>query len=182
MDFSLGFQYRILAILPAAVFLFLGITRLTDLWRRHSITKSKLDALACVKIFLCAVLIASLASTLALLPRDGWGDWASTAYGVELSASIVLAPLSYMHHTRRPAPSTLITCYVLLTVLFSATQLRTYATTPLKDLRFFPAFVVAFAARVCICLVEIMHKRRLLVASQKVRSHPSYLRAYSRFT
>lgn len=88
MDFSLGFQYRILAILPAAVFLFLGITRLTDLWRRHSITKSKLDALACVKIFLCAVLITSLASTLALLPRDGWGDWASTAYGVELSASV----------------------------------------------------------------------------------------------
>ncbi|KAL1677361.1 hypothetical protein EV122DRAFT_265827 [Schizophyllum commune] len=88
MDFSLGFQYRILAILPAAVFLFLGITRTTDLWRRHSITKSALDALVCVKLTLYAVLLASLAATLGLLPRDGWAEWATTAFGLELAATV----------------------------------------------------------------------------------------------
>ncbi|KAF9077092.1 P-loop containing nucleoside triphosphate hydrolase protein [Rhodocollybia butyracea] len=162
MDFTLGFQYRIMSIIPSVAFVFFALLRVTFLSQKTRITRNIFDLLSCAKLFFGSMLFVSLLATIVLVPKDDWGFWATRAYTVEVVASVFVLTLSYLHHTRRPAPSTLLTLYLLLSVLMSATQLRTYAITGLDHEAFFPAFATSFSVRVCLLLVEFWHKRRLL--------------------
>ncbi|KIK69354.1 hypothetical protein GYMLUDRAFT_35426 [Collybiopsis luxurians FD-317 M1] len=167
MDFTLGFQYRILAILPCTIFAFCAFIRVIFLVQSPRITTRVLDLLACVKLVFAMALFASLLGTVSLVPRDGWGAWATRAYALDTATAALILPLSYLHHTRRPAPSTLLILFLALSVLLSATQLRTYAITSLKNEAFFPAFATSFAARACLLFAELWHKRRSIKRDHK---------------
>ncbi|KAK0209206.1 P-loop containing nucleoside triphosphate hydrolase protein [Desarmillaria ectypa] len=162
MDLTLGFQFRFMSILPAAIFIFCGVFRAASLVRSPQVTRRAIDLLSAVKLLLGTILVAFLAVTLAYIPRDDWGKWATAGYALELVAAICLLVISYLHHTRCFAPSTLIGLYLFLSVLFAATQLRTYVTTGFLHAKYFAPFVVSFAARTCCLVAELAQKRRLL--------------------
>ncbi|PBK93614.1 P-loop containing nucleoside triphosphate hydrolase protein [Armillaria gallica] len=169
MDLTLGFQFRFMSILPAAIFIFCGVFRAASLVRSPQVTRGAIDLLSVVKLLLGTILAVFLAVTLAYVPRDDWGKWATAGYALELVAavSICLSIISYLHHTRCFAPSTLIGLYLFLSVLFSAAQLRTYVTADFLHAKYFAPFVVSFAARACYLVAELAQKRRFLREADK---------------
>jgi ATP-binding cassette subfamily C (CFTR/MRP) protein 1 len=86
--FACACRSRILAILPAAVFITIALVRAADLYRRPRITRSSVDVLSALKLVVCGCLVVSITVTLALFPRAGWGSWATRAYAVELVATV----------------------------------------------------------------------------------------------
>ncbi|KAK0465925.1 P-loop containing nucleoside triphosphate hydrolase protein [Desarmillaria tabescens] len=167
MDLTLGFQFRFMSILPASIFIFCGVFRAASLARSPEVTRRAIDLLSAVKLLLGTILVATLAVTLAYVPRDDWGKWATAGYALELVAVICLIAVSYLHHTRCFAPSTLIGLYLFLSVLFAAAQLRTYATASSLHAKYFAPFVVSFAVRTCYLVAELAQKRRFLRETDK---------------
>ncbi|KAK0501032.1 P-loop containing nucleoside triphosphate hydrolase protein [Armillaria luteobubalina] len=141
MDLTLGFQFRFMSILPAAIFIFCGVFRAASLVQSPQVTRRAIDLLSAVKLLLGTILAVFLAVTLAYVPREDWGKWAIAGYALELVAAICLSVVSYLHHTRCFAPSTLIGLYLFLSVLFSAAQLRTYVTANFLHAKYFAPFV-----------------------------------------
>ncbi|KAF9033283.1 P-loop containing nucleoside triphosphate hydrolase protein [Hymenopellis radicata] len=167
MDFTLGFQYRFMSIVPSVILIAYSATRLKSLVQAHQVTKNVVDILSAFKLALGLTLFAATAACIALVPRTGWGYWATAAFSLELVTSLCVASLSYLHHTRECAPSSLIGIYSFLSSLFAATQLRTYVLSSLLHAPFFPAFVVAFSARACLIIAEFANKRRFLRDTEK---------------
>lgn len=77
-----------MSILPAAIFIFCGTFHAVSLVRSPQVTRRTIDLLSAVKLVLGAILVAVLAATLAYVPRDGWGKWATVGYALELVAAV----------------------------------------------------------------------------------------------
>ncbi len=77
-----------MSILPAAIFVFCGAFRAASLVRSPQVTRRVVDLLSAVKLLLGAILAIFLAVTLAYVPRDDWGKWATAGYALELIAAV----------------------------------------------------------------------------------------------
>ncbi|KIY47688.1 P-loop containing nucleoside triphosphate hydrolase protein [Fistulina hepatica ATCC 64428] len=161
MDFTLGFEFRILSILPSTLFLAIALLCIVPILRSIRITNRPFDVLALCKLAFPVLATAILVATLVCLPETGWRVWAARAYALELAAMITFAIVSYAHHTRCQAPSSLLATYALLSLLFSATQLRTFVQLPdYNNMRICLAVLVGI--RTVVLLAELAPKRRLL--------------------
>ncbi|CAG8181274.1 unnamed protein product [Penicillium nalgiovense] len=124
-DFTITFEQAILSIIPSVILLLAGPPRLLHLSRRQRKTRSEHDysfklvaasinfALQLSLLVLWSVSIASRTST--SIP--------SAALGFANSAIII--GLSYVEDIKSTSPSSLLTVYLLLSIVFDATQIRT---------------------------------------------------------
>ncbi|CAG7967353.1 unnamed protein product [Penicillium nalgiovense] len=124
-DFTITFEQAILSIIPSVILLLAGPPRLLHLSRRQRKTRSEHDyflklvaasinlPLQLSLLVLWSVSIASRTST--SIP--------SAALGYANSAIII--GLSYVEDIKSTSPSSLLTVYLLLSIVFDATQIRT---------------------------------------------------------
>lgn len=170
MDISLGFQWRLMWILPLAIFIFCSLVKMIMMFaieKTHTrITKHRFDVLSISKLTLICIQIGSIASVLHYNFFDNSNGTA--AYSLQLVSSIILLPLSYVQHTRAFAPSTLISAHLAVTSLFSATQLRSFVNAGLDTEKFFAGYCVFFASTCCLFFAELVEKRWLMKSTMKV--------------
>jgi ATP-binding cassette subfamily C (CFTR/MRP) protein 1 len=124
-DFTVMFEQSILSILPSALLLLLTPIRLYALYGEN--VKTVHDLRYRAKAAAVAVLAALQLSLLILwVSSDNLRTPSSIpAAALSFVNSLALGQLSYLEHTRSLQPSTLITAYLLLSLLFDATQART---------------------------------------------------------
>ncbi|KAJ5209119.1 ABC transporter integral membrane type 1 [Penicillium cf. viridicatum] len=124
-DFTITFEQAILSIIPSTILLLAGSPRLLHLSRCQRKTRSKHDyvlklaaasinfALQLSLLVLWSVSVASRTST--SIPSAILG----------LASSAIIIGLSYVEDIKSTRPSSLLTVYLLLSILFDATQIRT---------------------------------------------------------
>jgi ATP-binding cassette subfamily C (CFTR/MRP) protein 1 len=124
-DFTLMFEQSILSILPSALLLLLTPVRMYGLYGEN--VKTVRDLRYGAKAAAVAVLAALQLSLLILWATSDNLRTPSSIPAAALSFvnSLALGQLSYLEHTRSLQPSTLITVYLLLSLLFDAAQSRT---------------------------------------------------------
>ncbi|KAJ5401745.1 ABC transporter integral membrane type 1 [Penicillium crustosum] len=124
-DFTITFEQAILSIIPSTFLLLAGPTRILHLSRCQRKTRSGHDyflklaaasinfALQLSLLVLWSVSVASRTST--SIPSAALG----------LANSTIIIGLSYVEDIKSTCPSSLLTVYLLLSILFDATQART---------------------------------------------------------
>ncbi|KAJ5213416.1 ABC transporter integral membrane type 1 [Penicillium cf. viridicatum] len=103
-DFTITFEQAILSIIPSTFLLLAGLPRLLHLSRRQRKTRSGHDYF--LKL---SVSVASRTST--SIPSAALG----------LANSTIIIGLSYVEDIKSISPSSLLTVYLLLSILFDAT-------------------------------------------------------------
>ncbi|KYK57921.1 hypothetical protein DCS_04934 [Drechmeria coniospora] len=158
-DLTLLFEQTILTLLPAVVFIFAFPARFAFLSRRElrSRTSRLRSGVACA--LACLELALVIAWSLKLSAKTT----ASIASAVvNLVVALQIAGLSWMEDARSVRPSTLLSLYLLLTVLLDLPQARTLwlrQTDPFSA----PVFSAVVATKVLLLLLENVERRRYLL-------------------
>lgn len=164
-DFTLAFELYFFLIAPAALFLLVAPTRIYLLFARDRcvdglwLRNSKL-----------VVTIGYAALQLTLIALWAVNPMPASAAGIAASclstgASVFLALLSSLEHTRTLRPSSIVNTYLLSTFL-DAVVVRTlwlarYVTEDLRNV-----FTAAFALKACLLIMEAVEKRRFFCSEQ----------------
>ncbi|KAH8805144.1 ABC multidrug transporter [Xylogone sp. PMI_703] len=161
LDFTLLFEDTILSLLPLLVFIAAASIRLMYLSKRSI----KLIPNHFIS-FKLAINVVYAVLQLALLAL--WGDPSTnrtkattTAISLSLIAAAIFCALSHSEHRRSVKPSTLLTGFVLLTLLFDIARARTLWLRGIS-LTLTGVFTAATAVKFVVLLVETVEKRRLL--------------------
>lgn len=161
-DFTLGFEDVVLAVIPSALGMLLGATRLWYVRARRPKVRLRVQ-------FTPKAAIVSLLALLQIALLVLWGlqyrrpsTTSLPAAAVELTATLVMAFVSYAEHMKTLRPSTLLSLYLLLAVLFDIARARTLWLLRL-DLPLAPVFTACVAARAAWLVLEAWQKRRLLL-------------------
>ncbi len=77
-----------MSIAPSVILIAYSATRLKSLVRARRVTKNVVDILSAFKLALGLTLLAATAACVALVPRTGWGYWATAAFSLELVTSV----------------------------------------------------------------------------------------------
>ncbi|KUJ15876.1 putative multidrug resistance protein [Mollisia scopiformis] len=160
-DFTLMFEQTILSILPSALLLLLMPFRLFVLYGEN--IKTIRDVRYGAKAAAVAVFAAVQMSLLILWATyDNIRTPASVpAAALSFVNAIALGQLSYLEHTRSLQPSTLITTYLLLSLLFDAAQARTlYLRTDSNVLA--AVLTATIALKLTVLVLEAQNKRSSL--------------------
>lgn len=125
-DFTLTFEQAVLSIIPSTVLLLAGPLRLLYLTRCRSKTCSQ------QKNYLCKLVTSSVNLALQLSLLVLWSVSPSSqtstsipAASLGLADAVIILGLSYVEDRKSTRPSSLLTVYLLLSILFDATQIRT---------------------------------------------------------
>lgn len=161
-DFTLGFENVVLAIVPCVLGILLGATRLW--YVRASSPAIRLRARFTPKAAVVSLLALLQTGLIVLwaLQRRRPSHTSLPAAAVELAATLVLAFVSYAEHMKTLRPSTLLSLYLPLTVLFDIARARTLWLLRL-DLPMAPLFTACVAARAAWLVLEVWQKRRVLL-------------------
>lgn len=125
-DFTLSFEHSILSILPASVFIVLTPIHVNHLWRRQPCVKP--GVLLWLKMLSTLLLLSCQVASLALwavssVPRH---DLAVASAAVICVGSVCIFFLLYAEHIYSYRPSTLLSVYLTLMVLFDIAKTRSY--------------------------------------------------------
>lgn len=105
----------------------------------------------------------------------------AAAAAVSILTSLLLAVLSYLEHHRSPRPSTLITCYLVLTVFFDIIRTRTFFRV--ENARTVgAAFTVFSLLKFTVALLELKEKREWLLDPDDFSAPESTANFFNRFT
>ncbi|KAK2600118.1 hypothetical protein QQS21_005133 [Conoideocrella luteorostrata] len=158
-DFTLLFEQSILSTLPTAIFLILTFLRIWRLLRREQRLATGVVAAAKVVLVLA---VGGLQLALAVL----WSRDASTrtrmsiaSTVISLLASLTMAPLSWLEHTRTIKPSLLICSFLLLMTLLDMAQVRTLWTLPNANETIASLFTASYAIRTVLLILESLPKK-----------------------
>ncbi|KAH7319081.1 putative ATP-binding cassette transporter [Rhexocercosporidium sp. MPI-PUGE-AT-0058] len=160
-DFTLLFEQTILSISPATIFLLLMLTRLFHLYHvNNRALPSRL--LACKLVLSTTVALCQLA-LLVLWVLDSEtrtrASLASTA--INLVVDLEVPFLSYLEHVRSIKPSSVLTVFLLLSILLDLPQARTLYLQHDKN-----AIAALFSAiiglKLVLLLLEVQNKRSYL--------------------
>ncbi|KAI1862215.1 uncharacterized protein JN550_010371 [Neoarthrinium moseri] len=170
-DFTILFEESILAILPAACFLLLTPFRALRLLRRR--IRVRRNALYVCKL---AAIGAYIGLQLALLvlstnPRVRTHISIASAALTFLSG-LSLALLSHLEHSKSIRPSFLINFYLLLTVIFDATRVRTQWLAGVND-GVAGALTASLFVKGIVLVLEAGEKRSLLLGLDRHLSRES---------
>ncbi|KAK4444565.1 ABC transporter [Podospora aff. communis PSN243] len=157
-DFTRTFEQSILSIAPSALMISFACARLSYLFYRpivvHGGQRFLLLKATAISIFI-GLQIALLAVTCNdPAPKNRMSIPATT---LTLCASISLLPLSFLEHSRSPKPSTLLSTYLLLTLVFDIAQTRTQWLSFSQAL-FTKMFTASLATKMALLLLESQHK------------------------
>ncbi len=125
-DFTLSFEHSILSILPTSVFIILTPIHVNHLWRRQPCVQA--GVLLWLKMLSTLLLLSCQVASLVLwavssVPRH---DLAVASAAVACVGSISIFFLLYAEHIYSYRPSTLLSIYLTLMVLFDIAKTRSY--------------------------------------------------------
>ncbi|XHG07806.1 hypothetical protein AWENTII_010938 [Aspergillus wentii] len=125
-DFTLTFEQSILSIIPSAVLLLVGPLRLLYLSRCQSKTSSEHKHYL-LKLVAASINLALQISLLALwtVSPSARTSTSTPSAAMGLANAVIIIGLSYVEDRKSTRPSALLTVYLLLSILFDATQVRT---------------------------------------------------------
>lgn len=158
-DFTLAFELYFFLIAPAALFLLVAPTRIYLLFGRDRCV----DGLWLRNLKLL-VTIGYAALQLTLIALWAGNPMPASAAGIAASclstgASMFLALLSSLEHTRTLRPSSIVNTYLVSTfldaVVVRTLWLASYVTENLRNV-----FTAAFALKACLFIIEAVEKRR----------------------
>ncbi|CAG8909081.1 unnamed protein product [Penicillium egyptiacum] len=124
-DFTINFEQAILSIIPSTILLLAGPPRLLHLSRCERKTRSEHG---CFLKLVVASINFALQLSLLVLWSVSVASQTSTSIpsaALGLANSTIIIGLSYVEDIKSTSPSSLLTVYLLLSVLFDATQIRT---------------------------------------------------------
>ncbi|TVY56754.1 ABC transporter FUM19 [Lachnellula cervina] len=173
-DFTIRFELVFLSILPSCVFLPLSLWRAAWIAQRPIIVRAPV-----------LQIIKMLAGTsyvilhLALLVFIGVGSFNLPSLAVvsgvlQVLSGICVIVLSVFENNRSPRPSVLLSGYLSLTVLFDATEARTFwlsSTTTLEE-RFTILFTTTVAVKVVLLFLESRPKDKWILWDKKEPHSP----------
>ncbi|KAK0718041.1 P-loop containing nucleoside triphosphate hydrolase protein [Lasiosphaeria miniovina] len=162
-DFTLAFEGAILSIVPSALFLLLAPQRLVWLMKQpRKVAKSPRSILKLGLIGLYTALQLSILLYWALGPVR---TAVQTAAGVLVFVSgLLLLVVSHAEHARALAPSTVITVYLLFTLLFDAVMARTLWLLHMDTGAVARLFTAAVVLKLLVLAAEAWEKRSILLA------------------
>lgn len=109
-------------------------------------------------------LVSAQVAVLAFQVRDGSRTaWAVADAVFRLSAGVCVIPMSHFEHLRSLRPSSLLGCWLLLTVLLEAASVRTFWLVGDQNLAI--ALSVQLSIRLALLLMETRPKNNLLRSS-----------------
>lgn len=91
---------------------------------------------------------------------------------LKLLSSILMIPLTTVEHNRSPRPSVLLTSYLLLSLLFDVTQVRTLylSSATSAELSYSNLFTAAVALKTAILVLESRKKSKWMNWNEKEHS------------
>ncbi|CAN8102283.1 unnamed protein product [Discula destructiva] len=183
-DFTVLFEESILTILPAACFIFLVPFRILRLARRRlRVRRNTLYGVKLATIVIYAALqIAALA--LAIIHPVIQAGVSTAAAAISLVSALTLVILSHLEHTKSIRPSSLISVYLLATVIFDAARVRTQwlRTVPTSDAPYAGVLTASLTLKCAILILEAVEKRSLLFGLDRKVSRESTSGLLSRST
>jgi ATP-binding cassette, subfamily C (CFTR/MRP), member 1 len=181
-DFTLLFEESILSIAPSVLFLVLTCIRVRSLLLRERCL-TRLGGLHSAKL-LCAALYACLQIVLFAfwcehMIRHSLLTRASIATAVlSVVDAFAICLLSHFEHSRSLRPSTLMSVYLLLTLLFDLARSRTLwlaaQDTPLSAI-----FTSSIAIKLVILMLETANKRHYMSSKDQQRSPEELVGVFS---
>lgn len=157
-DFTLLFEQAILSILPACLFILLACLRIWQILGRKQ--RAKADAAAFAKQ---TIIVATFGLQLALVVLWSRDSVDRTRVSVPMAAVylftvLLIAPLSWLEHTKTIKPSPSITSYLLLSTVLDMAQVRTLWIMD-ADRRIASVFLALFASRALLFAAECLRKK-----------------------
>ncbi|KAJ7240374.1 P-loop containing nucleoside triphosphate hydrolase protein [Mycena haematopus] len=157
-DFTIQFESYILSVIPSALLIVLGVTRILYLANRPSaLTNSKIWFYV-LKFLLALGLIAVDATALVTSPHS----CVRVAAALAFVASIVAGVLSHFEHWKTRRSAILLPMYLFATVLCDVVRVRTFALSGFLHTTFFAAVCASLAVRCCMNVTENIGKAWLI--------------------
>ncbi|KAK3377548.1 P-loop containing nucleoside triphosphate hydrolase protein [Podospora didyma] len=164
-DFTIKFEKIFFALIPAAVFIAVSMSRVVYLTRQPAIISgawlrcAKLAALAFYAvIYLCLLVLSSARS-------HKFRIFLVSSTAVTFVSALCMLALSFLEHSRSPRPSILLNAYLFLTILLDCAQARTLwlVSNTADEITFSRLFTAGLALKSIIVLLESAHKSRWVV-------------------
>ncbi|EPE26567.1 ABC transporter transmembrane region [Glarea lozoyensis ATCC 20868] len=162
-DFTLRFERIFFGLVPAAVFIALGLTRGLVLAGRPKVVTLGGSVLKIVKLA-ATILYGALCLTLLVFSTKSNQSKALFASSTSLGfiSSLCIIFVSFLEHPRSPRPSILLSGYLLLTILFDIAQTRTLwlaSVTP-EESTFSRVVTAAVVVKAAVLVLECQHKTK----------------------
>ncbi|KAJ4857971.1 ABC transporter domain-containing protein [Trichoderma breve] len=172
-DFNIKFEQVFLSILPSALFIIAASWRTVSQARKPVLVNAplfqiiKVAAMTSYTVLQLALLI--LAAAFGLFHISSIFIAASV---LKLLSSISMIPLTTVEHNRSPRPSVLLTSYLLLSLLFDVTQVRTFylSSATSAELSYSNLFTAAVALKTAILVLESRKKSKWMNWNEKDHS------------
>lgn len=176
-DFTLVFEQSILSIGPSALFLLLVPWRVWQLYGKSIKTIRIAGRALWLKLILAISLTGIQTAILALWIRDNSNTirTAVPAVGLSLLGALFVAILSFFEHGRSVRPSSLLTVYLLLSILFDSVQARTLFLRPYIPTSLAATVTASIGLKVILLLLETQHKGKYLSAAHREKYSPEEL-------
>ena len=176
-DFTLVFEQSILSIGPSALFLLLAPWRVWQLYGKSVKTVRITNCVLWLKLILAISLVGIRIATLALWIRDDSNTIRTAVPAVALSllGALFVAILSFFEHGRSVRPSTLLTVYLLLSILFDSVHARTLFLRPYIPTSLAATVTASIGLQVILLLLETQHKGNHLSAAHREKYSPEEL-------
>ncbi|KAG5660849.1 hypothetical protein KAF25_002492 [Fusarium avenaceum] len=164
-DFTFRFQRIILGIVPAAIFIPIALIRVAALAFRPRIVDGKtqqfikLSAIAIYAGLQLVLLILSATSNV-----ESADVFAVAASAMGFAESLVILALSFTEHSRAARPSSILTTYLLLQILFGAAQCRSYwlMASSFRFTRYAGILTATLPLKVIVLVLELRSKARYM--------------------
>ncbi|KAK0612146.1 ABC transporter [Immersiella caudata] len=163
-DFTRTFEHSILSIAPSAIMISFAFARLPYLSGQpiavHGGQRFRLLKLAAISMFIG--LQTSLLAIACTSPAPE-GQTYIAAVALAFCVSLLLLPLSFYEHSRSRKPSTLLSTYLLFSLVFDVARTRTQWLSSSEAL-FTRVFTASVAAKMALLLLESQHKSNWMSA------------------
>ncbi|KAH7371052.1 P-loop containing nucleoside triphosphate hydrolase protein [Pyrenochaeta sp. MPI-SDFR-AT-0127] len=171
-DFSVQFESLFFTIIPSALFILASIWRTLSQARKAPVVNAPVFQL--VKVGAITVYVALELTTLILAAIGSFHvtNMFIAASVLKLASALLMITLSIIDHSRSPRPSILLNIYLLITLLFDATQARTLflASEGKAEHTYSSVFTTAVVLKAMILLLEAKSKTRWVHWNEKEHS------------
>jgi ATP-binding cassette subfamily C (CFTR/MRP) protein 1 len=165
-DFTLLFEQSFLSLVPAAIFIIISPWRFAQLLGRD--TKTLASSARFHKIALAVILAGLLLAVIVLwgLDKPGQTKTSLVSSVLNLVACLQILGLTWIEDAKSVRPSSLLTGYLLLTILFDIAQIRTLWLRH-SDMTIAAVFTCSTAIKVLLLILEARQKKNYLKQAYK---------------
>ncbi|KAH7257946.1 P-loop containing nucleoside triphosphate hydrolase protein [Fusarium tricinctum] len=162
-DFTFRFQRIILGIVPAAIFIPIALIRVASLALRPRIVGGKTQQFAKLSVIAITAGLQLVLLILSATSNDGSADiFAVASSALAFVESLVILALSFTEHSRAARPSSILTMYLLLQILFGVAQCRSYwlMASSFRLTRYAGIMTATLPLKVIVLILELQSKAR----------------------